>query len=362
MSVATLKTNINNKTKIKEAYLKDVRDVATELSNKAEEPISKVLNKTIDALDATEEGIITNNSKNKEIISKASGHVRNEMKKLRSSSSKAIAAITAVATDVYGNLKESDQKYLGKNRYAAFADLTDDTLEKVSSLNNQALKTSNAAISGATDFITNALQSGYIFNSSKNALKGKLFSNTGNINVTNKGATLFSSNLGSLNAHGGSVLNFYSEVGLTQQEGLKQVFNSNPMDDRTKSICAAATLAGIVSIREMESAYGVPPRMLCRCDLIYVNPAWDSVKKDIEDLLSEQRDTWRDTLINSKRRLDGNLYSSVEQQLKVLTGELTPSKFEATKFHTSKMRLLNTEEFNSITKEFKSSYELRYGL
>jgi len=359
MSLKTLKENIEGKAKAKEQYMRNIRDMAFDIANKAGKPIKRVLDTTIGELQVNDEGIIKKTQQNKKLINDASRVINREVVAHKKRMDKALTAVGVVTTSLHKHLKEKDTVYIGRDKYTAFANLSDDTIEDAKTLQKEVIKKNAIAQVKATQYIKSSLQAGYLFNLTKQALQNKVFSNSEYIN-TGVNSTMFSESLNTLNAHGGSILNFYTEVGGTQQEGLRQVVNSNPMDARTKPICAAATLAGIISIKNMEKTYGVPPRMLCRCDLLYIKEEWKDIQKDVEALIAEQKEKWRDTLTTAARRKDGHFYASVEEQLNVLSKDYTPKKFEATALHSSKMRLLNKGEFDELLKNFKSSYAMRY--
>jgi hypothetical protein len=361
MSLQSLKKNLNTKANIKEAYLQEITDIAQDLSKSTEIKLIKTIDSAIENLETDDTDIIKNNTANKKIIAATSARLKRELKKHKSVMDKALSSVGEVSTDVYQELKKSDATYLGEERYAAFVDLDDDVIDDTDELHKEALERNGIQTANSSKYLRDALQAALLFNLSVNALRGRLFSASGHVNTSPAGSTLYSDSLGSLNSFGGSILNFYSNVAYVQQEGLKEVFNSNPMDERTKPICASATSAGIISIKQMESAYGNPPRMICRCDLVYINPKWKDVKQDIGQLIEEQKKAWRDLLLKQKRRKDGNFYANVSEQLKVLTKDYTPKKFTETALHTTKMQELNRGEFDSLLNNFKSTYEMRYG-
>lgn len=360
MSLKSLKENIKSKSKIKEAYIEDLRDVSKNLSSKVEKDIVRVINAAVSNLDTNDDGIIKNNTFNKQLIKATSSRINKEIKKYRDKTEKALVATGVVALDVYNDLKKQDVKYLGKDRYGVFTTVNDSVIEDSAKLHKGALRKNNADMNEMTEYINDTLESGYMFNLTKGALVTKLLSATEHVNISNAGATMYSKSLGDINAFGGKILNFYTEVAFTQEDGLKEVFNSNPMDSRTKPLCASATMAGVISVKDMSSTYGFPPRYICRCDVVYLKKEWKNAKKDVNNFISEQEEQWRNILVKSPRRKDGQFYSSVEEQLKVLSGEFTPKKFKQTALHTSKMRDFTQREFSSLLRDYKSSYAMRY--
>lgn len=73
------------------------------------------------------------------------------------------------------------------------------------------------------------------------------------------------------------------------ENAYKYCWNANPMDMRTKDECIAACLAGTIHIEEMERYYGLPPRYICRCELVYVSPAWAGVNEGVNMAIEERR-------------------------------------------------------------------------
>ena len=70
---------------------------------------------------------------------------------------------------------------------------------------------------------------------------------------------------------------------------LDYCWNANPMDMRTKPECAMASTAGVIPIGDMEDNYGLPPRYICRCDLMIVNGKWTELNKGINQSIEQRR-------------------------------------------------------------------------
>lgn len=122
-------------------------------------------------------------------------------------------------------------------------------------------------------------------------------------------------------------------------------WNSNPMDPRTKPICADATLAGVIPKEEMENVYGFPPRYICRCDLTFTRPEWTAINKGINKAINDRRKVFLNDLITSPdsfqksswivngktvipsdpARAKGDLYyKDVEEMIDLLSGNPVP--------------------------------------
>ncbi len=70
---------------------------------------------------------------------------------------------------------------------------------------------------------------------------------------------------------------------------LTHCWNANPMDRLTKPICASATTAGIIPLQDMEDNYGLPPRFVCRCDLMITDPAWTEINQGVHQAIEQRR-------------------------------------------------------------------------
>ena len=66
-------------------------------------------------------------------------------------------------------------------------------------------------------------------------------------------------------------------------------WNANPMDKLTKPQCAEATIAGVIPIDEMEGNYGMPPRYICRCDIMIVSSKWTELNKGVNQSIESRR-------------------------------------------------------------------------
>jgi len=361
MPLNKLRESIKEKAELKDAYIDSLRSLSREVSDKANTPLSRIIDAALSGLEADDNDIIKSSSNNRRIVRSVVGKTSAEINKHANRSKKVFTAVGVSATEVYKDLKRIDIEYLGKGRNKAFTELSDAEIEDAAGLNKDATKSFARSMEGASAYIKSALEGGIVYHMSRQSLRNKLLSADGDVNVAD-GGTLYSTTLNSLNSYSGDIINFYTEVGATQQEGVRSVFNSNPMDDRTKPICAAATLAGIIPVDQMESSYGVPPRMLCRCDLVYIDPEWKDVQADIEKHLDEQKENWRKILNDLPRRKDGHFYSNVQKQLDVLSGKLTPQKFDATALHTARLRLLSKGEINRILTNYKSTYRMQYSM
>ena len=85
-------------------------------------------------------------------------------------------------------------------------------------------------------------------------------------------------------------------------------WNSNPMDKRTKPICADATLAGVIPKEEMGQTYGFPPRYICRCDLTFTRPEWTDINKGINKAIDDRRKELLKLLIESPASFQKSLW------------------------------------------------------
>ena len=70
---------------------------------------------------------------------------------------------------------------------------------------------------------------------------------------------------------------------------LDSCWNANPMDNLTKPVCAQASTAGVIPIGDMEGNYGMPPRYICRCDLMIVSSEWKDLNKGINQSIEKRR-------------------------------------------------------------------------
>lgn len=359
MSLKTLKKNVKDKAEIKEAYLDDLVDVNQSLSKSSETKLVTIAETLIDTLELGDNGLIKNSSENKQVAKGANILLEREFGRYRKGMNKALTAVGVSAVDVYQELKKVDTKYLGKDRYSDFI-LDDDTLKDVGEFHESALAKNKANIKRAEQYTKDAIRNAILFNLSIPILTSRLINDSGHLVVDR--SSVYATGLNNINDFSGNLLNFYTEVPRTVEAGYREVFNSNPMDERTKPICASATMAGIISITEMAGTFGMPPRMLCRCDVVWVKPAWIDVKNDVKELVDEQRVQWRRTLISQPRRKDGKYYSTVNEQLKVLDKKLTPTKFKETALHTDKMRLFGRGEIDSLINEYGSTYNMQYSV
>jgi len=360
MSKRALAANIKTKALIKDAYLKSLRSINHDATFPSEQKSIKIINTLISTLDVNEDGVIKNTPENKKIAKGAVTLIEREFTRYRKNIDKALTAVGLSAGELHQELKKVDAKYLGKDRYSAFTDLDDEFFENISDFHQSAMVKNSTAVKNASKYIKNTIRDAILFNISGNALTNKLINNGEHL-ITDT-SSVFAESIGNINDFSGRVLNFYTEVPRTTETGYREVFNSNPMDERTKPICAAATVAGVIPVTEMERVYGVPPRMICRCDLVWVRPEWTDVKADVTALVEQQRKDWRSTLIKQPKRKDGNYYASVSDQLKVLDKKYTPAKFEKTALHTSKMRVLGKEDVKDVIKKYRSTYTAKYGV
>ena len=92
--------------------------------------------------------------------------------------------------------------------------------------------------------------------------------------------------------------------------GLKYCWNSNPMDQKTKPACALATSAGVIPETEMIDKYGLPPRRICRCDIIYTHADWASVNAGINEAIRERQGLLINELKASPKQLTSWVTSS----------------------------------------------------
>ena len=78
-------------------------------------------------------------------------------------------------------------------------------------------------------------------------------------------------------------------VSEAQRLKLTHCWNANPMDSRTKPICASATTVGIIPLQDMEDNYGFPPRFVCRCDLMITDPSWVEINQGVNQAIEQRR-------------------------------------------------------------------------
>jgi ribosomal protein L17 len=78
---------------------------------------------------------------------------------------------------------------------------------------------------------------------------------------------------------------------LTEARELKldSCWNANPMDQLTKPVCAAASTAGVIPIPDMEGNYGMPPRYICRCDIMIVSSKWTKLNQGVNQSIETRR-------------------------------------------------------------------------
>ncbi len=100
-----------------------------------------------------------------------------------------------------------------------------------------------------------------------------------------------------------------------REEGMTYVWNFNPMDRRTKPVCASATVAGCIPATRMASDYGFPPRFICRCDVSFTRREWVNVNRGINEGIEERRKKFIKELENAPRQRsewmrDGHLVRS----------------------------------------------------
>ena len=74
-----------------------------------------------------------------------------------------------------------------------------------------------------------------------------------------------------------------------KKEGMTYCWNFNPMDFRTKPECLQATMAGVISERQMAMEHGFPPRYICRCDITFTRPEWAGVNSAVNAAIDDRR-------------------------------------------------------------------------
>lgn len=86
---------------------------------------------------------------------------------------------------------------------------------------------------------------------------------------------------------------------------LDSCWNANPMDQLTKPECAQASTAGVIPIPDMESNYGMPPRYICRCDIMIVSSKWTNLNKGVNRSIEQRRTEVIAELQDSPAKLSG---------------------------------------------------------
>lgn len=118
---------------------------------------------------------------------------------------------------------------------------------------------------------------------------------------------------------------------VADERGYDVVFNTNPMDIKTKPICADATCAGVIGVDEMTSDYGWPPRYICRCDVTFLRSQWTEFNQAINDSVRQQRLNLLDELYEAPKTKSswiwngmkvfapdggGRMYKEIEDKIK----------------------------------------------
>jgi hypothetical protein len=121
-------------------------------------------------------------------------------------------------------------------------------------------------------------------------------------------------------------------------------WNANPMDQRTKSECISATIAGVIPEKEMGTIYGFPPRHICRCELIYTRGEWTGVNEAINSEIRGQRTSlleelysaptqvaswiWKGKRIMAPAARAGQPYAEVQEKIDLLESMEVPEYFK----------------------------------
>jgi hypothetical protein len=87
-----------------------------------------------------------------------------------------------------------------------------------------------------------------------------------------------------------------------KEEKMTYCWNFNPLDFKTKPECLSATLAGVISEKEMGSSYGFPPRYVCRCEITFTRPEWVELNQGINEGIEERRQQYLNDLENAPRQ------------------------------------------------------------
>ena len=128
-----------------------------------------------------------------------------------------------------------------------------------------------------------------------------------------------------------------------KENGYKYCWNANPMDRRTKPICMQASLAGVISESDMIGQYGLPPRFVCRCEIVYTRGEWVELNQSINEELRHVRRRLIDELDDAPkqltqywiagkliiptdpiRRAGDKMYSDIEEKLAVANANEVP--------------------------------------
>jgi hypothetical protein len=177
--------------------------------------------------------------------------------------------------------------------------IQDSTLEMMSAINTNMYRNIENMLVKWRNYVYDTFFQGITQSLQKDALRDKFITPTGTLKI---GSSLEETS--ELEASMAAVAEKMAYLrDNARRNGYTYCWNVNPMDRRTKPICMEASLAGVIRESEMLSAYGFPPRHICRCEIAYTREEWTELNQSINVELRSVRERLIDELIDAPRQL-----------------------------------------------------------